>query len=68
MNYKQKQYMSKTMICPYCGGNLSNQGEDFACNVKLEYQNSPNAKVHYLMCVQCGKDYEVYDPKENGTA
>lgn len=56
------------MICPYCGGNLSNQGEDFASNVKLEYQNSPNAKVHYLMCDQCGKDYEVYDPKEDGTA
>lgn len=59
--------MKKMMICPYCGGNLLNQGEDFASNVKLDYQDSPNAKVHYLVCNKCGKDYEVYDPKEDKT-
>ena len=59
--------MNKTKICPYCGGNLSNQGEDLASNVKLEYQSCPNAKVHYLVCVKCGKEYEVYDPKEDKT-
>ena len=54
----------KKLICPFCGGNLSNQGEDLAANVKLDYQNSPTAKVHYLMCDQCKRDFEVYDPKE----
>ena len=54
----------KQLICPYCGGHLLNLGEDLASNVRLEYQDSPNAKVHYLICDQCKRDYEVYDPKE----
>ena len=51
------------LICPYCGGNLTNQGEDLASNIKLEYQDDPTAKVHYLICDKCHRDYEVYDPK-----
>jgi transposase len=51
------------LICPYCGGHLTNQGEDLASNIKLEYQGDTTAKVHYLECDQCHRDYEVYDPK-----
>lgn len=50
------------LICPFCGGNLSNQGEELASNVKMEYQGDTTAKVRYFVCDQCKRDFEVYDP------
>lgn len=50
------------MVCPICGGNLSNQGEELASNVRMEYQGDTTAKVRYFVCDQCERYFEVYDP------
>ena len=53
----------KKLTCPLCGGSLTNQGEELASNVKMEYQGDTTAKVRYFVCDKCHRDFEVYDPK-----
>lgn len=50
------------LVCPLCGGNLTNQGQDLASNVRMEYQGDSEAKVRYFVCDKCHRDYEVFDP------
>lgn len=50
------------LVCPLCGGNLTNQGQDLASNIRMEYQGDTEAKVRYFVCDKCHRDYEVYDP------
>lgn len=56
--------MSKTMVCPLCGGELINKGEDVAQDIDAKYKNDTEAMVTYLHCQQCGRDFNVFDPTE----
>ena len=51
--------------CPFCNGNLIWSSDSNASDVCDEYDESDTAVVSYYLCSKCGRDYEVFEPKES---
>jgi rRNA maturation protein Nop10 len=48
--------------CPYCGGKMNFQGEDYAFRESLRHNTDDYGVAHYGTCSQCGRDFLVIDP------
>lgn len=53
-----------TLTCPFCGGQLSAQGQNPAWKEKWTYGADQRALVRWFACTKCGRDFEVCDPIE----
>lgn len=54
-----KQFNDK---CPFCGGQLSHDGEEAVGSWREGYEGDDEALIHYMRCRKCGRDFEVFDP------
>ena len=53
------------MKCPYCGGKMMWGSDANASDICEEYEENDTAVVSYYICSRCGRDYEIFDPKES---
>lgn len=50
--------------CLFCGGDLCWDSDAMAQDTYGDYTGDNVAEIHFLHCLNCGRDYEIADPNE----
>lgn len=50
--------------CFFCGGALTWDSTEMACDVSSDYDDTDFATVELYHCSKCGRDYEIFEPNE----
>ena len=57
--------MKELTKCPFCGGDISHDGDQPANELFDGYSEDDEAIVSFYRCKKCGRDIEVTEPTES---